>query len=257
VSHDAGPAGRDRDAGSGRPAAADLPDLPDLRDLPDLPGGAVEIDHLVVAADTLEQGAAWCQRVLGAAPVAGGKHVGRGSHNRLLAIGSAAYPRAYLEIIAIDPDAPPPTRPRWFNLDDPAVRERLRERPRLLHVVARCHGLDARLAALRAAGVDPGTAVAAERASPHGRLSWRIAGRADGRLLFGGALPTLIEWGDLHPSAQLPGSPVALAGVALGGLPDPVVQALALRGVDVGRAAPGLSARLATPRGEVVLDSAD
>jgi hypothetical protein len=216
-----------------------------------------EVDHLVVAADSLEQGAAWCARTLGAVPVAGGRHVGMGTHNRLLAIGSAAFPRAYLEIIAIDPDAPAPTRPRWFDLDDPAVRERLRARPRLLHLVARCSGLDARLAALRAAGVDPGAAVAAERASPHGVLRWRIAGRADGRLLFGGALPTLIEWGDVHPSAQLPASPVALAGVALGGLPAGVAQALALRGVNLDRAAPGLGARFATPRGEVVLDSAD
>jgi hypothetical protein len=220
-------------------------------------GIGVEVDHLVVAADTLEQGAAWCERVLGAAPVAGGRHVGMGTHNRLLAIGSAAFARTYLEIIAIDPDAPPPTRPRWFDLDDPGVRARLRERPRLQHVVARCTGLDARLDALRAAGVDPGAAVAAERASPHGRLRWRIAGRADGRLPFGGALPTLIEWGDVHPSAQLPASPVALAGVALGGLPEPVVRALALRGVDFGRAAAGLGARFATPLGEVVLDSAD
>ena len=91
-----------------------------------------------------------------------------GTHNQLLAIGSPAFPRTYLEIIAIDPDAPAPTRRRWFDLDDPAVRARLRERPRQLHVVARCTGLDARLDALRAAGVDPGVAVAAERASPDG-----------------------------------------------------------------------------------------
>jgi hypothetical protein len=219
--------------------------------------GATEIDHLVVAADTLEQGAAWCGRTLGAAPVAGGRHVGMGTHNRLLAIGSAAFPRTYLEIIAIDPDAPPPTRPRWFDLDDPAVRERLRERPRLLHVVARGADLDAHLAALRTAGVDPGVARAAERASPHGLLRWRIAGRADGRLLFGGALPTLIEWGELHPSAHLPPSPVALAGVALGGLPAAVAQALALRGVDAGRSVSGLAARFETARGDVVLDSRD
>jgi hypothetical protein len=216
-----------------------------------------EVDHLVVAADTLEQGADWCERTLGAVPVAGGQHVGMGTHNRLLAIGSATFPRAYLEIIAIDPGAPAPSRPRWFDLDDPVVQSRLRERPRLLHLVARCSGLDARLAALRAAGVDPGVAVAAERASPHGLLRWRIAGRADGRLLFGGALPTLIEWGEVHPSAQLPPGPVALASVALGGLPPPVAQALALHGVDLDRAAPGVGARFTTPRGEVVINSTD
>ncbi len=219
--------------------------------------GTTEIDHLVVAADTLAQGAAWCERTLGAAPVAGGKHVGMGTHNLLLAIGSAAFARTYLEIIAIDPEAPAPPRPRWFDLDDPAVRARLRERPRLLHAVARCADLDARLGALRAAGVDPGVAAAAERASPHGLLRWRIAGRADGRLLFGGALPTLIEWGTVHPSGHLPPSPVALAGVALGGLPAAVVQALALRGVDAGRTTSGLAARFETARGDFVLDSRD
>ena len=93
---------------------------------------------------------------LGAAPAAGGKHVGMGTHNRLLAIGSPAFPKAYLEIIAIDPDAPPPTRPRWFGLDDPRLLARLRERPRLLHVVARSARLDDTLAALRRRASTPG-----------------------------------------------------------------------------------------------------
>ncbi len=69
-----------------------------------------QLDHLVMAAHTLEQGVAWCEAVLGATPAAGGKHVGMGTHNRLLSIGSVAFPQAYLEIIAIDPEAPPPGR---------------------------------------------------------------------------------------------------------------------------------------------------
>ena len=32
------------------------------------------LDHLVVVADTLEQGAQWCEATLGAAPVTGGRH---------------------------------------------------------------------------------------------------------------------------------------------------------------------------------------
>lgn len=28
----------------------------------------------------------------------------------------------YLEVIAVDPDAPAPTRPRWFSLDDPTMQ---------------------------------------------------------------------------------------------------------------------------------------
>jgi hypothetical protein len=214
------------------------------------------LDHLVVGAHTLEQGALWCERLLGVTPAPGGKHVTMGTHNRLLAISSAAFPMAYLEIIAIDPDAPPPSRVRWFGLDEPATQARLRERPRLLHWVARCSRLDATLAALAALGIDAGQAVAAERASPNGTYRWRIAGRADGRLLFGGALPTLIEWLGMHPTDHLPQSTVALQSLTLGSLSAESVQALALQGV---AQAPGAALRvvLDTPRGPVELSSDD
>jgi Glyoxalase-like domain len=216
------------------------------------------LDHLVVAAASLEQGAAWCEQVLGATPVVGGKHVGMGTHNRLLAIGGAAFPLAYLEIIAHDPEAPPPNRPRWFGLDDAALQVRLRERPRLLHVVARCcTQLDATLAALRAMGLDAGQAAAAERASPQGLYRWRIAGRADGQLLCGGALPTLIEWQGMHPSEHLPPSGVALRSLELGGLADPVVAALGLQGVSCAPCGAALRAAFDTPKGVVHLSSDD
>jgi len=215
------------------------------------------VDHLVVAAASLEQGAAWCEQLLGVAPAAGGKHVGMGTHNRLLAIGSAAFPMAYLEIIAIDVEAAPPSRPRWFGLDDAALQERLRERPRLLHVVARCSRLDAMLAALAAQGLDAGQAVAAERVSPHGVLRWRIAGRADGQLLCGGALPTLIEWQGMHPSEHLPTRGVALRSLALGGLAEPVAAVLSLHGVSCPARGAALCAEFDTPNGVVQLSSED
>lgn len=215
------------------------------------------VDHLVIGADTLEQGAQWCERVLGATPAPGGKHLLMGTHNRLLAIASAAFPKAYLEIIAIDPDAPPPSRVRWFGLDEPATQARLRERPRLLHLVARSTRLDATLAALAALGIDAGQAVAAERGSPNGLFRWRIAGRADGRLLFGGALPTLIEWQGMHPTDHLPASPMALRSLQLGGLPDPVAAALSLQGLPCSAQGVALRAAFDTPRGLVQLSSDD
>jgi hypothetical protein len=215
------------------------------------------VDHLVVAAASLEQGAVWCEKLLGVAPAAGGKHVSMGTHNRLLAIGSAAFPMAYLEIIAHDPEAPPPTRPRWFGLDDPRLLDRLRERPRLLHIVARSTLLDDTLAALREQGLDAGLAVAAERASPQGLFRWRIAGRADGQLLCGGALPTLIEWQGMHPSEHLPASGVGLRSLDLGGLADPVVTALGLHGVRSTAQGVALRAVFDTPRGQVQLCSDD
>ncbi|MGL6111659.1 MAG: VOC family protein [Rubrivivax sp.] len=218
---------------------------------------SAQVDHLVVAAASLEQGAAWCKQLLGVSPVAGGKHASMGTHNRLLAIGSAAFPMAYLEIIAHDPGAPPPTRPRWFGLDDAALLARLGERPRLLHIVARSTRLDATLAALREQGLEAGQAVAAERASPQGLYRWRIAGRADGQLLCGGVLPTLIEWQGMHPSEHLPNSGVALHSLHLSGLADPVVAALGLQ--DVCCTAQGVALRAAfdTPRGRVQLSSDD
>jgi hypothetical protein len=215
-----------------------------------------EVDHLVVAAATLAQGAVWCEATLGAVPAPGGKHVGMGTHNRLLAIGSAAFPRAYLEIIAIDAEAPPPARPRWFGLDDAALQVELQQRgPRLLHVVARCARLDATLAALAALGIDAGRPVAAERASAAGLLRWRIAGRADGRLLCGGALPTLIDWQGMHPADHLPPSPVALRSLTLGGVPATVAAALGLRGATWAGEGVALQAGFDTPRGIVHLDS--
>ena len=211
---------------------------------------------MVVAAQTLEQGAAWCEATLGVLPAPGGKHVTMGTHNVLLAVGSAAFPKAYLEIIAIDADAPPPARPRWFGLDDAALQAKLRERPRLLHVVARSDRLDATLASLAAQGLDAGNAVAAERASAHGLFRWRIAGRSDGRLLCGGALPTLIEWSGMHPTDHLPASGVALQSLALGGLPAAALQALELQGITAVNS-PALQAVLETPRGSVVMRSDD
>ena len=216
-----------------------------------------EVDHLVIAADSLAQGVDWCDATLGVTPGPGRKHVGMGTHNRLLAIASPAFPKAYLEIIAIDPDAPDPARPRWFGLGDPELRAALRQRPRLLHMVARTTRLDATLAALADAGADAGRAVAAERASAQGLLRWRIAGRADGRLLFGGALPTLIEWQGTHPSEHMPPCGVGLASLTLAALPPPVAAALGLNAALLQPAPPALSAELDTPRGRVRLRSDD
>lgn len=219
-----------------------------------------QVDHLVVAAATLAQGAAWCEATLGVTPGPGGRHALMGTHNRLLSLASPAYPLAFLEIIAIDPDAPPPGRARWFGLDEPALQARIAVAPRLVHGVARTAALDAHRAGLVAAGAvgddEPGVAIAVSRDTPAGRLHWRILVRDDGRLPFGGALPTLIEWQGGHPAAAMPPSGLTLRALTLGGLPAAVLAALDL--ADVSRqpaSEPALSVTLATPRGEVVLTS--
>lgn len=205
-------------------------------------------DHLVVGAASLEQGAAWCEAALGVAPGPGGKHPLMGTHNRLLSIASPAFPRAYLEVIAIDPDAAPPGRARWFDLDDAAVRDHLSRGPRLLHWVARCDELDAATASLRSAAADAGRVLAASRETPAGTLRWRIAVRDDGRRP-GGAVPTPIEWGAVHPADAMPACGVTLEALTVrdwpAGLPLPAgVQR------DATLAAPW-AVRLRTPAGGV------
>ena len=122
------------------------------------------VDHLMVAADTLEHGVQWCEATLGVTPGPGGEHELMGTHNRLLRVATAAYLRAYLEIIAINPAAKPPARSRWFDLDDEALREGLRQQPRLAHWVARTLDAAAALKALHGLGIERGALVAAERA---------------------------------------------------------------------------------------------
>ena len=211
-----------------------------------------EVDHLVVAAATLKEGERWCEATLGIVPGPGGRHPLMGTHNRLFSIACAAFPRAYFEIIAIDPAAPPPARARWFGLDT----LRLVDGPRLVHFVARTAALDAQCEALRAMSLETGPAIAASRDTPQGRLAWRIAVRDDGCLLGAGALPTLIEWGPRHPTETMPDSGVALRGLALRGLPAIAARVLQLRGVELAAGAgPALTATLDTPRGTIHITS--
>mgnify|MGYP005839413895 FL=1 len=142
------------------------------------------LDHLVLAAQTLQDGVEYVQDTLEVVlPLAGGRHPLMGTHNRLLNLGGGVY----LEIIAIDPQAPAPGRPRWFELDCFAGP------PRLLTWVARTEALE-RYAAL---GLGPVT-----KAS-RGDLEWHITLPEDGRLHWGGVVPYLIRWGPKHPTDTL------------------------------------------------------
>jgi hypothetical protein len=205
-----------------------------------------EVDHLIVAADTLEDGTAWCEATLGVTPGPGGRHPLMGTHNRLLNLSSPAFPRCYLEIIAIDPDAPPPGRARWFGLDERAPGE-----PALWHVVARSTMLDMHRWGLIHKQADPGLPLDMAR----GDHRWQVLVRPDGRRL--GVLPSLIQWHGPHPADRLPASGLQLRSLRLDGLPAAQREVLRLRGVAGDpAAAPRLTAVVDTPRGEVTLQTA-
>lgn len=182
------------------------------------------LDHLVIAAHDLDSGARWLEQQLGVPLVPGGVHAAMGTHNRLLKL--AGGERLYLEVIAIDPAAPSPGRPRWFGLDDPALQARLAERPHLIHWVARSDDL------AREATPAHGEILSMQR----GDFRWRITVPADGCLPDGGRQPTLVQWDvPFHPAERLPAS------------------GCTLRALDT--SIPGRPlATLETPRGSIALD---
>jgi len=219
------------------------------------------IDHLVVAAASLEQGEAWCEATLGVPPGPGGEHALMGTHNRLLRIATVDHPRVYLEIIAVQPGRASQRARRWFDLDDETVRDTLAAHgPRLLHFVASVPDLGQALAALAAQGLDGGEAIAATRMTPRGLLQWQIGLRADGRRLFAGALPTLIEWGAMHPAAAMPESGVTLQSLSASHPQADALRAacdaIGLQRVGIKQGEADLCAVLDTPRGRVKLQSA-
>jgi len=155
--------------------------------------GKLALDHLVVGAASLDQGASYVRERLGVELPFGGTHPRMGTHNRLTRVGDDIF----LEIIAIDPEAPPPARPRWFALDDPKQRERLAGRPRLIAWVA---GTPDIATVLRSAPVDLGAPVEMTR----GDLTWLIGIPESGALPEDGVLPYLIQWPEgPHPSRRM------------------------------------------------------
>lgn len=150
------------------------------------------LDHITVTAPTLAAGVAWVERTLGAAMRPGGEHPRMGTHNALLELGE----KLYLEVIAVNPEAAKPDRPRWFDLDapDPA-------RPvRLAAWIARSENIRVTAAA---SPVPLGEIGSMSR----GSLEWLITVPRDGRPPMDGILPALIQWPEgVHPADTLPAS---------------------------------------------------
>lgn len=150
---------------------------------------SLELDHLAVAAATLEEGRESVEAALGVALRPGGRHAHFATHNLLLGLDEGLY----LEVIAVDPAAPAPDCPRWFDLD------RFAGRPRPQVWICRTDDLDGFVADHTQAG----RPVALAR----GDLRWRMAVPGTGILPCDNAFPAVIEWqGEAHPAARLPAS---------------------------------------------------
>ncbi|NNK78223.1 MAG: VOC family protein [Litoreibacter sp.] len=159
----------------------------------------LELDHIALACERLETGTAFAEETLGAPLAPGGQHAAMGTHNRLLSLG----PELYFEVIAIDPDAPAPDRPRWFALDH------FSGPPRLTNWILKTPDMAAALAQLPD-GFGEVMHIA------RGDLRWQMAVPATGVLPWGGWAPALIQWeGDTHPAARLPDQGIRLKSLTL------------------------------------------
>lgn len=207
-----------------------------------------ELDHLVVTAPGLSAGEEYVERILGVRPRPGGEHEQMGTHNSLLRLRESAY----LEVIAINPDAPNPMRPRWFGLDDLLHVAT----PRLTTWVARCDDI---YAAVDASPVPLGTVLPMSR----GNLEWLITVPEDGGLIMDGIVPTLIQWTrGGHPATHLGSSGCVIVQLQLAHpQPERANALLAALGVEVlpfvprvkQSSQPRLEARLWTSNGERIL----
>jgi hypothetical protein len=208
----------------------------------------VEPDHLVVAALELEQGCNWVEQQLGMRPRPGGKHVAMGTHNALLSLGR----RFFLEVIAVDPDGLRPTRPRWFDLDEPRMKAALAEGPHLVHWVVRTTDIDAAVARIP----DLGTATPMAR----GDFTWRITIPDDGHRPGRGLVPTVIQWADnRHPTDGMTDAGLRLTAIA-GEHPEPATVRAPLASLGLSDTlkvtyakSPRLAAMIRTARGVATL----
>jgi hypothetical protein len=204
------------------------------------------IDHLTVTAPTLAAGAEFVRRALGVTLGPGGTHARMGTHNLLLRLGDTTY----LEVIAVDPDAVAPQRPRWFGLDHLGAHSPAR----LATWVARTADIGQRLATVP-------EALGLAEPMARGDLQWLIAIPPDGSLPLGGVAPALIEWqggSAAHPASRMPDLGCALQRLSLFH-PEParvaklldalgLADAVDIAGIALGQA-PFIVAHIATPDG--------
>lgn len=222
-----------------------------------------QLDHLVLAAHSMAEGVAWCEATLGVTPGPGGEHALFGTHNRLLKLNSLSAPNAYLEIMAINPQATParsaPLK-RWFDLDDDAVQAALiAHGPQLIHWIASVPQLTVALAQWSRLNIGRGNALTASRPTPEGLLEWEISVRDDGQRLFDGCLPTLIQWGDVHPAASMADSGLQLRRFEVmhpeAATLASAFNAIGLGGVTVTQGEALMQVELMTPKGPVTMRS--
>jgi len=182
----------------------------------------IRLDHIVIAAASLDEGRGWVEERLGVASSGGGTHVRMGTHNALWGLGDS-----YLEVIAVDPAGLRPDRPRWFGFDDLEVQARIGRGPCLLTWAVSTDAIES---------IRPPVPHHPPEEFTRDDLRWKGLLPVGEALPLGGAWPLTIQWlAGCHPAEGLPdqglrlerlevaGDGAARAQAALGEVRGPVV----------------------------------
>jgi hypothetical protein len=203
------------------------------------------VDHLVYATGELYRGVAEIEQLLGIRASPGGRHSAWRTQNAIVRLGS----RCYLEIIAPDPEHPPSTRARPFDLD--------RDGPsRLVGWAANATELEQLRAAAFRSGVTLGDVQSGSRQRPDGTvLRWTLTDLCCS--VADGIIPFFIDWGlSSHPATT------AAAGATLvslraqhpnAGQVGEMLRAFALPLSITTAPRPALVAEIDCPKGRVLL----
>lgn len=201
------------------------------------------IDHLIFAAPTLEEGIDKIENLLGIRPVIGGQHQGRGTHNALLALEDI-----YFEVIAPDPLQPDVARPLWMKTDQamqPHLWTWAAGHPNLLELEKKANQHQIPIGEVRS-----GT-----RTQPNGNvLKWQLTEPIlDNE---SGIMPFFLNWGDtVHPSKTLPQAGKILSFKAIHPTPSTVMDQLQKLGINLvveKGEHPKLEASIQTTSGKIV-----
>ena len=163
------------------------------------------IDHIVIGTSNLIVGTSDLETKLNHKFSSGGEHKIMSTHNNLLKLQS----NIYLEVIANNPNANKPLRPRWFSLDENIIIEKIKNTPRALCWVIEVENIED---TIKNCGYNPGEILKLSR----NEMNWKVTVPNDGKLIDNGILPILIEWNkDQHPSKKLSNSKVTLNKLCL------------------------------------------
>ncbi len=167
-----------------------------------------------------------------------------GTHNLLLGLGRSSY----LEVIAIDPQAAAPQRPRWFHLDQLSSES-----------LPSLRGWVACTTRIQTASDRVSHALGDIELMSRDALEWQITVPRDGSIPYSGVAPLLIQWlSPFHPADRLEDQGCRLVGLE-GIHPDAEAIAAMMRAIGFtgdfvvsmpqpGEAA-GLVAHIKTPGG--------